>query len=94
MSTGSVFLYLAAMNIVGVAIMWWDKFRARTGGWRVPEKTLIGVAAIGGSLGVFAGMRWFRHKTQHAKFYLGVPAIIVMQLALAGYYLLQNQFVG
>lgn len=74
-------VYFAVINLVGFAQMAWDKYRAKTGGWRVPEKTLIGTALLGGSLGVLTAMRLLRHKTRHAKFSVGVPAIIALQVA-------------
>ena len=77
-----VLVYLAVINLIGFAIMGWDKAKAKQGAWRVPEKTLMGIAAAGGGVGVLMGMRTFRHKTKHAKFTVGVPAIIIAQLAL------------
>lgn len=74
--------YLCAVNVVGFALMAWDKLKAKLDGWRVQEKHLLGLAAIGGGVGVYLGMRVFHHKTRHALFSLGVPAIIVCQLAL------------
>lgn len=79
-----VITYLVVVNAIGLVQMGWDKFQAKRSGWRVPEKTLIGAALIGGSIGVYAGMRLFRHKTLHPKFSYGVPAIIVLQLILVG----------
>lgn len=79
--------YLAVVNVVGVAQMGWDKFQAKRSGWRVPEKTLLGTAVIGGSLGVYAGMRLFRHKTRHPQFSYGVPIIIILQIAVVAYML-------
>ena len=67
-----------------------DKRRAIKNRWRIPEATLMGVAAVGGSLGVLLGMRLFRHKTRHPKFYLGVPALLVLHLALLGWLIWQN----
>lgn len=81
LSASALTLYVAAMSVLGAALMGWDKFRARTGGWRVPEKTLFGVALLGGGLGIWAGMRLFRHKTRHPQFSLGVPIIVVLQAA-------------
>ena len=46
------------------------------------EATLMGAAAIGGSIGALAGMYCFRHKTRHLKFVLGIPAILIAQIAL------------
>ena len=57
-----------------------DKRKARRGLWRIPEKTLLITAAIGGSIGAWIGMQVFRHKTQHAKFQYGIPAIIAAQV--------------
>jgi len=59
-----------------------DKYRAQKNQWRIRESTLIGIAVIGGSIGIFLGMRLFRHKTKHAKFYIGVPLILALQLLL------------
>ena len=59
-----------------------DKRKARRGAWRIPEATLIGTAALGGSIGVLAGMYLVRHKTRHLKFTLGVPFILIVQLVL------------
>ena len=58
-------IYLAVMNVIGVAVMWSDKKRARLHRWRIPEKVLFGVSLLGGSAGTWAGMYLFRHKTKH-----------------------------
>ena len=58
-------LWLALMSLVLFALMGADKRRARTGAWRVPEKTLFLLALLGGALGGMLGMRAFRHKTKH-----------------------------
>ena len=79
--------YLAVINVVGIVQMAWDKFQAKRSGWRVPEKTLLGTAVIGGSFGIYAGMRLFRHKTKHPRFSYGVPVIMVLQIAVAAYLL-------
>lgn len=55
-----------------------DKKKAQNKKWRIKESTLFLVAAIGGSLGTYAGMELFRHKTKHAKFTLGLPAILLI----------------
>ena len=60
-----------------------DKHKARKKRWRIPERTLIGSALLGGSVGALLGMYTFRHKTRHLKFTLGVPAILIAQIALA-----------
>lgn len=74
--------YLVLINAVGLLLMLIDKEKAKRGKWRIPEATLMTVAAIGGSVGSLAGMYLFRHKTRHPKFYLGIPAIFIAQFAL------------
>ena len=78
-------IYLAVMNVIGVAVMWSDKRRARLHRWRIPEKVLFGVSLLGGSAGPWAGMYLFRHKTKHWYFVVGMPLILVCQAALAIY---------
>ena len=76
-------IYLLIINAVGFLLMLVDKFKARKKLWRIPEATLMTVAAIGGSIGSLLGMYTFRHKTKHIKFTLGIPAILAVQIALA-----------
>lgn len=76
-------LYLIIINAAGFLLMLIDKYKAKKGLWRIPEKELMGVAALGGSLGVLAGMYTVRHKTRHNKFVIGVPVILAVQLVLA-----------
>ena len=70
------------MNIVGFAIMGIDKRKAIKRTFRIPEATLFIVALIGGSIGSILGMRVFRHKTRHWYFVIGMPAILIAQIAL------------
>ena len=76
-------MYLLIINAVGFVFMLVDKFKAKRNLWRIPEATLMGVAAIGGSIGSLLGMYTFRHKTKHPKFTIGIPAILVLQIAAA-----------
>ena len=76
-------LYLLIMNAAGVISMLTDKRKAKKKLWRIPEATLLGIAALGGSVGALVGMYAFRHKTRHMKFTLGIPAILIAQLILA-----------
>lgn len=76
-------LYLVIINAAAFLLMRADKLKARRGAWRIPESTLMGVAAIGGSVGALIGMYRFRHKTRHVKFTLGIPLILIAQIALA-----------
>lgn len=82
-----VFYYLLAVNALGFLIMLYDKNLAKKKRWRVPEKVLMGIAAIGGSVGSLLGMYTARHKTKHIKFTLGIPAILVVQIIVAVLYI-------
>ena len=62
--------------------MWLDKRKAVTHEWRIPEKTLFAVSIIGGSVGTWAGMYLFHHKTKHWYFVLGMPAILMIQILI------------
>ena len=77
-----VLLYLIIVNAAAFLLMLADKLKAKRGAWRIPETTLMGIAAIGGSVGALAGMYLFRHKTKHIKFTLGIPVILIGQIAL------------
>ena len=73
--------YLVAINLVALLVYGWDKLCAKKQWWRVPELTLLALAAVGGSIGAWVAMRFFRHKTLHLKFKYGVPLILVLQIA-------------
>ncbi len=77
--------YLLASNLLTFVIYGIDKHKARHNRWRIPEATLLLLAALGGSIGALLAMRAFRHKTQHKKFRYGVPAILLVQLAIAAF---------
>lgn len=80
-------LYLLIINALGLLIMLVDKEKAKKHLWRIPESTLLTVAALGGSVGCYAGMRVFHHKTRKPKFYIGIPVIFAVQVLVAGYFL-------
>lgn len=79
--------YLLAINVLAFAVYGVDKWKARQGRWRVPEATLLGLAALGGSAGAWVAMQLFRHKTKKNKFRYGVPIMFVLQLAAVLYFL-------
>lgn len=85
-------VYLLIINALGFLLMLVDKFRAKKNLWRVPEATLLGIAAIGGSIGSLMGMYLVRHKTKHLKFTLGIPVILAVQIVLS--LLLYSHFVS
>ncbi len=72
--------YIIIINLIGFFLMGIDKRRAIRRGWRIPEKTLLIVALLFGSVGSLIGMYLFHHKTRHLKFAIGIPAILVAQL--------------
>lgn len=78
-------LYLLIVNLVGFALMGLDKRKAKRGQWRISEKTLFLPPLLGGTVGAILGMRVFHHKTKHWYFRYGLPALLVLQLALAGW---------
>ena len=80
-----IFCYLLAINIATFLLYGIDKYKAKKGRWRISEATLLTMAAIGGSIGAWAGMRLWHHKTMHKKFNYGIPLIIIMQIALVAY---------
>ena len=79
-------IYLILMNLIGFGLMGVDKQRARRMDWRIPEKVLFGAALLGGSVGAWAGMYLFHHKTRHWYFVVGMPLILAVQAALVWYF--------
>lgn len=75
--------YLFIINAAGFVLMLADKYKARKNLWRIPERTLMTAAALGGSIGCLAGMYLVRHKTQHPKFTIGIPVILALQVVAA-----------
>ena len=83
MSTKQIILiYLFAFNVVTFFMYGIDKWKAKRSMWRIPEATLLGLAAIGGSIGAWLGMKVWHQKTMHKKFQFGIPLIIVAQIVL------------
>ena len=80
-----IICYLLAVNIVTFILYGIDKYKAKKGRWRISEATLLLIAVIGGSIGAWAGMRLWHHKTKHKKFKYGIPIIIILQVAIAVY---------
>lgn len=76
-------LYLIAFNTASFIMMGIDKNAAIKGNYRIPERTLMALAAFGGSLGAITGMLVFRHKTKHKKFVIGVPLLMVFNATIA-----------
>ena len=77
--------YLLAINVVTFIVYGIDKYKAKKAKWRIPEATLLLLAVLGGSIGAWMGMKVWHHKTMHKKFKYGIPAILLIQLALMAY---------
>lgn len=84
----NVLIYLAIINLIGFFVMWLDKQKAKQGKWRISEQTLFIITLIGGGIGTISGMYKFRHKTKKLKFTIGFPVIVILQVIIAGYYLI------
>lgn len=78
-------IYLLAVNAAAFVLFGADKRQARRGRRRIPEKTLLLSAGLGGCVGAILGMRVFHHKTLHKRFRYGLPAILALQLLLVGF---------
>ena len=83
----AVIYYLVIINIVTFLVYGIDKWKARKAMWRVREASLLMLAVLGGSIGAWLGMKVWHHKTQHKKFRYGIPAIIIIQLGIIGFFL-------
>jgi uncharacterized membrane protein YsdA (DUF1294 family) len=82
-----IWCYLVLINLIAFSLYGIDKAKARMGKWRIPELHLLLVAVVGGSIGALCGMFFFHHKTQHLKFRIGLPLILILQLIIVGYFL-------
>ena len=77
--------YLLGINAVTFIVYGIDKYKAKKAKWRIPEATLLLLAVLGGSIGAWMGMKVWHHKTMHKKFKYGIPAILLIQIALIAY---------
>ena len=77
--------YLLAVNAVTFIVYGIDKYKAKKAKWRISEATLLLLAVLGGSVGAWVGMKVWHHKTMHKKFKYGIPAILLIQIALMAY---------
>ena len=75
-----LYLYLLIINALSFLFMLIDKRKAIKNRWRIPERTLLGLCAIGGSLGGLLAMRLFRHKTLHPQFSIGIPILLAVHV--------------
>lgn len=84
----NIVIYLISINIVTFLAMFIDKKRAEKGEWRIKESTLLGLAMLVGSIGGITGMYVFRHKTKKLRFSVGFPVILITEIVLAIYFVI------
>lgn len=76
--------YLVGVNVIGFVLMRIDKRKAIKKEWRIPERTFWGIALLGGALGSLIGMNYFRHKTKHNSFKIGMPFLVIINIVSIG----------
>ncbi len=77
--------YFLGISMVSVVVTCYDKWAAaKRPKHRTPEKTLLLLSALGGSVAMYLTMLAIRHKTKHMKFMLGIPGILIIQILLIG----------
>lgn len=85
----NIIIYFISVNLIGFFVMWLDKRKAIKGAWRIPEKTLFIITALGGGIGTTAGMYTFRHKTKKIGFVIGFPLITILEIVTIIYFLIK-----
>lgn len=85
-----VLIYLVVINLIGFLAMFIDKQKAKRGAWRIPEKSLFMLTLLGGGIGTIAGMYTFRHKTKKLYFTIGFPVILITEIALIIYWIVNS----
>lgn len=78
---GTILIWCSVMSFICFMAMGIDKLKARAGKWRIPERTLFLLAAMGGALGGMLGMLAFRHKTKHKSFVIGMPLLLLLNIS-------------
>lgn len=85
-----IIIYLTSINVATFITYGIDKMKAKRSKWRIREASLLLLAVLGGSIGALLGMKVWHHKTMHKKFKYGVPAILIVQMAIIGYLLMKH----
>jgi uncharacterized membrane protein YsdA (DUF1294 family) len=83
-------IYLVVANTIAFTMYGIDKQRAIKEKWRISEKTLLLIGAIGGSVGAFLGMQMFNHKTKHWQFKILVPLFMVLHIVFVVAFIILN----
>ncbi len=90
-SLQNIVIYLIIINIVGFLIMLIDKRKAQKGKWRIQEKTIFIITALGAGIGTIAGMYVFHHKTKKLRFTIGLPFITILEIIGIVYFAFINR---
>ena len=85
-----IIIYLTSINVATFITYGIDKLKAKHSKWRIREASLLLLAVLGGSIGALLGMKVWHHRTMHKKFKYGVPAILIVQMAIIGYLLMKH----
>ncbi len=85
----NILIYILSINLIGFLAMWLDKRKAEKGKWRIPEKTLFIITALGGGIGTISGMYTFRHKTKKMAFVVGFPFITILEIITILYFVIK-----
>ncbi|HIT70331.1 MAG TPA: DUF1294 domain-containing protein [Candidatus Scatovivens faecipullorum] len=80
-----IVIYCIVINLIGFLAMGIDKYKAKRNYWRIPEGTLMMLAVLGGGIGTISGIYVFRHKTKKMKFTVGMPTILISEIAIIIY---------
>lgn len=81
----NIIIYLLVINIIAFLAMGIDKRKSKRDAWRIPEQTLLSLVLLGGGIGGIAGMYTFRHKTKKPRFFIGFPVILILEIILSVY---------
>ncbi len=73
-----IYIWIAITSLIAFVLFGVDKARAKQRRRRIPERVLLGISALGGSVGALLGMQVFRHKTRHVKFLIGIPICLAI----------------
>lgn len=75
-------VYVLFINVLSVIVCVYDKNAARRKKRRIRERTLFLLCFLGGSPAMYLTMLAIRHKTKHKSFMIGIPLIMLLQIAI------------
>ncbi|MEN3146382.1 DUF1294 domain-containing protein [Neorhizobium sp. IRAMC:178] len=84
----ALFILYLLLNVLAFCVYWWDKQAALDGTWRISERTLLGIAFVGGSLGAVTAQQMLRHKTRKEPFRTLLMIIVTLHTLGAASWLL------